>query len=120
MPLSVPAASRFSPRPSDTISGAETAGRPAACYSWPSDGSVVRYRLVMVIMRPLRLLAPCAPRIARRHAAHRIDDAHPFRFLMVPSLTRFCHARISMSPRLIDTGDGEPGGADTCLALRIG
>lgn len=67
-PSSVPAASRFSPRPFDTIGGAETAGRPAACYSWPSDGSVVRSRLVVVIMRPLRLLAPCAPRIACRAA----------------------------------------------------
>lgn len=81
MPLSVPAASRSPLRPiryDKRGGGSETAGRPAACYSWPSDGSVVRSRLVMAIMRPLQLLTPCVPRIARRRAALRIADALPF------------------------------------------
>ena len=40
-PLSVPAASRFSPRPHDTMSGAVSAGRPAACPTGRRTGRAV-------------------------------------------------------------------------------
>ena len=118
-PSSVPAASR-SPRLSDTISGAEARRLRLVPLLARRNGGTGASGLVMAIMRPLRLLTPCVPRIARRRAASRIAAARPFRFLMIPSLACSRHTHRFISPRLIDTRDGERGGADTCLALRIG
>lgn len=40
---------------------------------------------------------------------------------MMLSLARSRHARLSISPRLIDTGDGERGGAGACwVAMLVG
>lgn len=77
VPLSAPAASRCSPRPSDTIGGAGVCWSSYCLPDGASDGLVVRFRLVVVIMRPCRCFAPCVPRIAHCRAAPHIAAAPP-------------------------------------------
>lgn len=69
-------APRFSPRSPDTIDGAEATLRVAPLLAWRDDGRSVRSRRVRHAF--VQLLAPCAPRIARRRAAPRIAAAYPF------------------------------------------
>lgn len=87
--------------PSDTIGGAGVCGSSRCLPDGASDGSVVRFRLVVAVMRPLRLLAPCVPRIARRRAALSYRRRSPFAwcFRMMLSLARFRHTRRTISPR---------------------
>ena len=98
--------------------GSEAAGRLAA----RSAGRRTRRAIspwLLCIMCSCRCL-PCVPRIARRHAALRIDSARSFRFRMMLSLTHFRHACDTISPRLSDTMDGERNGAGACSTMRIG
>ena len=76
------------------------------------------FRLVMAIMRPLRLLTPCVPLIARRHAAlsYRRRSAVPFPHGAIARLLSSCPPFYIAPP--IDTRDGEPGGEGACSVLR--
>ena len=70
-----PAASRSSLRSPDTNGRGGGYWSPICLPDGTTDGSC---GLIVVVMRPCRLLAPCVPRIARRRAAPRIADARPF------------------------------------------
>lgn len=113
-PLSVPAASRFSPRPHDTMSGAVSAGRPAACSAGRRTGRVCG--LVVDAMRPcLCLVHACLGSLT----AMPLSVSSPLlRSRMASPLARSHHACDTLSPPPLYTGDGEPGGANACSAVR--
>lgn len=115
-PLSVPAASRFSPRPHDTMSGAVSAGRPAAYPTGRRTGRVCG--LVVDAMHPcLCLVHACLGSLA----AMPLSVSSPLlRSRMASPLARSHHACDTLSPPPLYTGDGEPGGASACSAVRIG
>ena len=70
---------------------------------------------VVAIMRSCRCLPHVCLRCARRRAAPFVSPtlAHS-RTMSPPTCSR--HACDTQSPRLIDTGDGEPDGANACSA----
>lgn len=120
MPSFAPAASRSPLRPIRYDKRGGGYGSPY-CLLRRGVERGVRSRFAVAIMRPLRLLAPCVPRIARRHAAHRIADARPFRFLMVLSHDALTHPfsscphfNIASSNRHGRRGEGRD--EDGCLA----
>ena len=126
MPSSVPAASRSPLRPIryDKRSGCLRvilllARRGVGRVGRAVSSRLVSSRLVMAIMRPLRLLSPCVPLIARRRAALRIAATRPLRFLMVLSFARSHHACDTLSPRpsTRETGSGTGRGLARCCEI---
>lgn len=105
-------ASRFSPRLSDTIDGAEVAGRHTACPTWRAVSSWLScVRAAAYPMRASDRSPPC------RHPYHRRSPVpFPHGFADRPFLS--C-SHFNIAPP-IDTRDGERSGADACSALRIG
>lgn len=105
-----------SPRPFDTIDGAEATGRPTACSTERRTERAVSSWLSCVHAaacpmrasdRPMPCRSSVSPPLARSVSSWR-------RRSLVSVMPAF------QSPRLIDTRDGERGGADACSAVRIG
>lgn len=109
-------ASRSPPRPFDTMSGAVSAGRPAACPAGSRTERAVSSELSCVRADACPMRA--SDRIALHRAALRIADARSFRFLMVPPLARSHHACDTISPRPSTRETGGRGGANACSVVR--
>ena len=100
-PIRRPRSSRLSPRPPDTMNGAEATGRLAACPTgWRAERAV-----------PPWLLVQCVPRVARRLAAFRIVAAAlPFPHSAVARPFPSCpHSSIAPPVRHEERGAGRGG-----------